>query len=163
MRRIRHDQQGFTLLELVIVLMIALFLAALAVPTYKDLMARHRLNAATVQLMSDFMLARKRSLSQQHSVQILFNKGERQTYRIWDDIDNDNSRSNRMNRAEIKPRNVSDFGVKMKSNNSPRFFPSGSVTKLPTVRLRHPALSKRDARCITISITGRIRQKDCIY
>ncbi len=91
MRYILH-QQGFTLLEIMLVLIISVILATLGLPTYNDLVARHRLNAATMQVMSDLMLARKRALSQQHSVQVLFDNS--QSYRIWDDRNNDNDATN---------------------------------------------------------------------
>lgn len=170
MRCLQYHQQGFTLMEMILVLIIALFLATLGYPTYTDLMARHRLNAATVQVMSDLMSARRRALSQQHSVQLLFSRNKRrhplmegESYRIWDDLDNDNNIDNQASKAEIKYKDIIAFGVKMKSNNNPRFYPSGSVTNLPTIKLRHSSLSRHDSRCITISITGRIRQNTCIY
>jgi len=170
MRRIQYQQQGFTLIETILVLIIALLLASLGLPAFGDLMARHRLNAATVQVMSDLMLARRRALSQQHSVQVLFSRPQRQShliehqsYRIWDDLNNDNNSDNKTNRGEITDRDVTSFGVQIKSNNDPRFYPSGSVTNLPSIQLRHPALPRHNARCITLSITGRIKQKQCIY
>lgn len=92
MKYIWYDQQGVTLIEIMLVLMIALLLGTLGLPTYADLMARHRLNAATVQVMSDLMLARRRALSQQHSVQLLFSDKEDQAYQIWDDFDNNNKK-----------------------------------------------------------------------
>jgi prepilin-type N-terminal cleavage/methylation domain-containing protein len=163
MRRIQYHQQGFTLIEMILVLIIALLLASLGLPAFGDLMARHRLNAATAQVMSDLMLARRRALSQQHSVQILFSRNKRQSYRIWDDLNNDNNRDNKTNGGEIKNRDMTSFGVKITSNNDPRFDPSGSVTNLPSIQLRHLALLKHNTRCITISITGRIKQKRCTY
>jgi prepilin-type N-terminal cleavage/methylation domain-containing protein len=170
MRRIRYHQQGFTLMEMMLVIIIALLLATIGYPAYTDMMARHRLNAATVQVMSDLMSSRKRALSQQHSVQILFNRNEQQNYgnefqnyRIWNDFDNSNSSKNVDDRNEITDKSTLAFGVHMRSNNNPRFYPSGSVTNLPTIKLRHPMLSRRKARCITISITGRIKQQSCTY
>ncbi len=103
------------------------------------------------------MLARKRALSQQHSVQLIFDSKQR--YRIWNDL-NDN---NRYNRGEITNRDLTSVGAKMKADNNPQFFPSGSVTGLPTIKMRHPGVSNQAARCITISITGRIKQGRCSY
>ncbi len=80
MRHIRR-QQGFTLLDIMLVLIIFVLLATLSLPSYGDLLSRNRLNAATVQVMSDLMLARKRALSQQHSVRVIFDSP--QSYRIW--------------------------------------------------------------------------------
>lgn len=163
MRRIRH-QQGFTLVEIIWVLSIIVLLAALGLPTYGNLVARHRLNAATVQVMSDLMQARKRALSQQHSVQVIFYGSQK--YRIWNDY-NDNNRINRSRRGrgvdEIDYKDIISFGAKMKSKRHPRFWPSGNVTNLTTIKLKHPGVSNQNARCITISITGRIKQARCIY
>lgn len=155
--RIVCHQRGFTLIEMILGLSIFVLLAGLALPTYGGLVSRHRLNAATIQVMSDLMLARKRALSQQYSVQVLFDSTQR--YRIWDDR-NDN---NRINRQEIDSKDIISFGARMQSNNNPRFYPSGSVTNLPTIKLRHPGVSHQKSRCITISIIGRIKQARCIY
>jgi len=148
-------QQGFTLTEIMLSLTIFVLLASLGLPTYGDLMSRYRLNAATVQLMSDLMLARKRALSQQHAVQVLFDST--QHYRIWDDH-NDN---NRINRNEIDSKDIISFGARIESNNNPHFYPSGYVDNLPTIKLRHPGVSRQKSRCITISITGCIKQSFC--
>lgn len=142
-------------MEIMLVLTIFVILAALSLPTYAGLMSRHRLSAATVQVMSDLMLARKHALSQQHLVQVLFDST--QHYRIWEDLNN----NNRFNQGEIISKDVMSFGIKMKSNNHPRFYPSGSVTHLPTIKLSHPGASSQEARCITISIAGRIKQGHC--
>ncbi len=157
MRRIRPHEQGFTLMESLLGLMVFVLLASLGLPTYNELVSKQRLSAATVQVMSDLMLARKRALSEQRSVLIIFDSAQR--YRIWDDL-NDN---NRFNQGEITSRDLLSFGAKMKANNNPRFYPSGSVTGLPTIKLRHPGVSNQAARCITISITGRIKQARCSY
>lgn len=157
MRHIRSRQQGFTMMEIMLSLMVFAILAGIGLPTYGALVSKQRLSAATVQVMSDLMLARKRALSQQHSVQLIFDSSQR--YRIWNDL-NDN---NRYNRGEIISRDLISFGAKMKANNNPRFYPSGSVTGLPTIKVRHPGVSNQSARCITISITGRIKQDRCAY
>lgn len=155
----RHfcPRQGFTLIEIMLSLSILILLSSLGLPAYDKLMSRHRLNAATVRVMSDLILARKRALSQQHSVQMLF-KGT-QSYDIWDDRNNDN---NRQNQDEMTNKDLSSFGVLLKSNNHPRFWPSGSVTNLATIELRHPGVANQKSRCITISITGRIKQDICV-
>ena len=153
--RVRFHQQGFTLIEIMLVLMIFVLLASLGIPAYGDLASRHRLNAATVQVVSDLMLARKRALSQRHMVQLLFDSTQR--YRIWD-YRNDNQK---INRKEIQSKDMVSFGVEIVSNNHPRFYPSGSVTNLPTIKLKHPNVPSQYTRCITISITGRIKQRRC--
>jgi prepilin-type N-terminal cleavage/methylation domain-containing protein len=153
--RCLYYQQGFTLTEIVLVLTIFVLLTSLSLPSYGDLMSRYRLNAATVQVMSDLMSARKRALSQQHTVQVIFDSTQR--YRIWDDRDD----NNRMNRNEIHHQDIIPFGAQIESNNNPHFYPSGNVNNLPTIKLRHPGVSKQKSRCITISITGRIKQSLC--
>ncbi len=155
MRCLRRHQQGFTLVEILLTLMIILLLVGLGLPIYSDLVSKQRLSAATVQVMSDLMMARKHALSQQHSVQLIFDGDQR--YRIWNDLDD----NNRYNRSEITSREIASFGARIEANNNPRFYPSGSVTNLPTITVRHPAVPKRDSRCITISIAGRIKQGQC--
>ncbi|ETX03934.1 MAG: hypothetical protein ETSY2_31660 [Candidatus Entotheonella gemina] len=160
MKRI-HRQQGFTLLDIMLVLIIFVLLATFGLPAYGDLVSRNRLNAATVQVMSDLMLARKRALSQQHSVRVFFDSPN--SYRIWNDLDNNGRETNQFDRDEVDNRDLGSFGAKMKSTNNPTFWPSGSVTSLATITLRHPGVSNKQSRCITISITGRIKQTRCTY
>lgn len=101
MRRIRYHQ-GFTLLDIVLVLIIFMLLVTLGLPTYGDLVSRNRLNAATVQVMSDLLQACKRALSQQHSVQVFFDRSQR--YRIWNDLDNNGSFLTNLTRMKLKTR-----------------------------------------------------------
>ena len=156
--RLRHwySQQGFTLVEIMLVLIVFVLLVSLSIPTFISITSRNRLNAATAQVMSDLMLARKRALSQQHSVQIRFM--DTQHYEIWDDRNNDN---HQQRQGEITLKDIASFGVRIESNNNPRFWPSGSVTSLATIRVQHPGAPKQKTRCITISIIGRVKQDAC--
>jgi prepilin-type N-terminal cleavage/methylation domain-containing protein len=151
-----HSQQGFTLVEILLVLAIFVLLASLSIPRFGSMVSRNHLKAATAQVMSDLMLARKRALSQQHSVQIRFK--DTQHYEIWDDRNNDNRQQRR---DEITLKDIASFGARIESNNNPRFWPSGSVTHLATIWVQHPSAPEQKARCITISIIGRVKQSVC--
>ena len=150
------NQYGFTLVEIILVLLIFVLLASLSIPRFSSIISGNRLKAATAQIMSDLMLARKRALSQQHSVQIRFK--DTQHYEIWDDRNNDN---HQQRRDEITLKDVASFGARIESNNNPRFWPSGSVTNLATIRVQHPSAPKQKMRCITISIIGRVKEDIC--
>ncbi len=150
-------EHGVTLVETLITMMIIALLATMSAPVYGDLVARHRLDNAAVQVMADLMLARKEALSRQHTVQLIFDSP--QHYRVWRDL-NDN---NRMNRGEVEPRAIDRFDAKMKADAHPRFWPSGKVTESATIKLRHPGVSNQQARCITIGLSGHVQPHRCRY
>lgn len=61
-------QQGFTLVELLVVVAIAAALAAMAVPAFTDLMVRRRLEGAANELSADLQYARSQAVSDNNDV-----------------------------------------------------------------------------------------------
>jgi len=59
----REKNQGFTLIELVVVLAILGIMVAIAVPNFKQYMFQRRLNGAARQIMSDLMSARMKAIT----------------------------------------------------------------------------------------------------
>jgi type IV fimbrial biogenesis protein FimT len=64
----RCHQQGFTLLEALVVLLLLGILVALAVPAMSDLQARHRLHAQAGAWLDSLVLARTEALRRQQRV-----------------------------------------------------------------------------------------------
>jgi Tfp pilus assembly protein FimT len=144
-----------TLTEILITLAIIGTLVGIGLPTYTSQMPKYRLNAAARQLLADLRLARKLAMSEVHVVQVSFLHSHQ--YRIWQDRNDDG----RIDAGELITKDVSDHGVTLQANNQPRFHPTGTVTNLATMVLRHPSAPQQLQRCLSISIAGRVKQTRC--
>lgn len=65
-----RSQQGFTLLELMVVIALSALVVGLAAPAMDQFVARQRLRSASYDLMSDLTLARSESLKRAGAVQV---------------------------------------------------------------------------------------------
>jgi Tfp pilus assembly protein FimT len=144
-----------TLTEILITLAIIGTLVGLGLPTYTSQMPKYRHNAAARQLLADLRLARKLAMSEVHVVQVSFLHSHQS--RIWQDRNDDG----RIDAGELITKDVSDHGVTLQANNQPRFHPTGTVTNLATMVLRHPSAPQQLQRCLSISIAGRVKQTRC--
>ncbi len=75
-------RSGFTLLELMIAVAIAGVLAAIATPSFTDLLARQRLQAVAHQLQADIALARQEASRRGQTVHLAFHPGPRWCYAL---------------------------------------------------------------------------------
>ena len=75
-------RSGFTLLELMIAVAIAGVLAAIATPSFTDLLARQRLQAVAHQLQADIALARQEASRRGQTVHLVFQPGPRWCYAL---------------------------------------------------------------------------------
>lgn len=72
--RFAHEpcpQAGFTLVELMVTVSIAAVLAALAVPSFQQLIASQRMRSASLDMVSDLVLARSEALKRGATVQVM--------------------------------------------------------------------------------------------
>jgi len=67
-RSLRHGQQGFTLVEIMIVVVIVGISAALAVPNFTVMYARHELYQATTSLYNQFQYARLEAIKRNTTI-----------------------------------------------------------------------------------------------
>lgn len=148
-------QRGMTLTEILITLAIIGALVGIGLPTYTSQMPKYRLNAAARQILTDLLLARKLAMSEIHVVQVSFLQPHH--YQVWQDRNDDGS----INSGELITKDVSNHGVTLQASNRPRFHPTGTVTNLATIVLRHHSAPKRLQRCLSISIAGRVKQTRC--
>jgi type IV fimbrial biogenesis protein FimT len=74
---------GFSLIELMIVIAIMGIIAALAVPSYQDMIARNRLKQAAEGLKSDLQWMRAESIKQSCNLRASFTEGANWSYQIY--------------------------------------------------------------------------------
>ncbi len=153
-----HDQQGFTLLEFMIVATVIGLLAAIAVPSLLTLMPKYRLNGATRQVMSDLMAARMKAVSLNRRVKVFFPPltSPDKIYKICDDANNDGTVDECEGNAQIKNIQADYSGITLKSSNNPIFFPRGTATNFATITI---IKSENETKTITVAITGRVKIK----
>lgn len=82
------SHKGFTLVEIMIVLVIMGIMAAIAVPNLKTYMAQRRLNGAVRQVFGDLMAARQRAITENRNIGVVFSSNNH-SYTIFADTDND--------------------------------------------------------------------------
>lgn len=74
---------GFSLIELMIVIAIMGIIAALAVPSYQDMIARNRLKQVAEGLKSDLQWMRAESIKQSCNLRASFTTGSNWSYQIY--------------------------------------------------------------------------------
>lgn len=71
-RRPRRRAAGFTVIEMMVVVMVAAVILALAVPSFRDFIARQRVAAVNAELVTALQLARSEAVARNKNVLITF-------------------------------------------------------------------------------------------
>jgi len=158
MKTSRFKKEGFSLLELLIVLAIMAIISAIAAPNFMNYLAERRLNGAARQVMSDLMSARQKAVSLNQRVQVFF--GDTHDYRICNDADGSGAVA--VNEGENIAKDIYPdyYDVAFISvSGNPMFHPRGTASVLTTVTLRSSRTEV--SKCVKVASTGRVKIDDC--
>ncbi|MGQ9800043.1 MAG: GspH/FimT family pseudopilin [Candidatus Saccharicenans sp.] len=137
----RTKQTGFSLLEIMVVLSIVAMLVLVG-SSFSQNNRRHQLEVAVRKIHSNLSLARFRAVQRQLPVRVSFNEG----FCELAEYDSQHSTWLPGSRDLLE-------GVEVSSNNSPVFYPQGTVSGLATINIRN----EKGAYQVTVAITGRIK------
>jgi len=146
----RYRERGFTLVELMIVIVVIGILAAIAAPNYQSFMAQRRLNGAARQIMSDLMAARMQAVSQNRSIKVSFPTTAGGTYTY--DADDTNSPTYAVKNIQTA---YGYYDVTVLATNNIIFLSNGTASPsgCGTATVTN-AIGSRD---IKVSSAGRVR------
>lgn len=147
----RYRERGFTLVELMIVIVVIGILAAIAAPNYQSFMAQRRLNGAARQIMSDLMAARMKAVSLNQKVKISFKNDHE--YEIWNDANGDTAVADNEGDDIAKDINADYYDVTFSDTTNIFFHPRGTAVNFGNITVTNGAGSKT----INVEISGRVK------
>jgi type II secretion system protein H len=145
------NKEGFTLVELIIVLAIMAILSAIALPSFQNYMAQRRLSGATRELYGNLSLARLKAVTMNQWIALNIDDGHRYTIFKDDNKDGIVDNGEAISTLDIHP-TYRDVNFSTASGTVFTFYPNGTGAT-GTLNLTNPTGSKR----ITISSAGRIK------
>ncbi|MFZ4441436.1 MAG: GspH/FimT family pseudopilin [Syntrophales bacterium] len=146
-------KNGFTLVEMMIVVAIIGILTAIATPNLMHYMAQRRLNGAARMVMSDLMLARQKAVSINQEVKVSLADVSNHTYEIWNDADKSGAVADNEGDNLVKDIHPDYFDVTF-SASAPTFNPRGtaSVATLILTSSR-PGIG---SKTVSVALNGRV-------
>ncbi|MCB1875429.1 MAG: GspH/FimT family protein [Chromatiales bacterium] len=164
---LRHtsSQHGFTLVELLVTVLLAVVFAAVAVPSFRALVTESQLTGKSNELVQSFLLARSEALKRGGSVRISAKADDGtwgQGWTVWQDADSDGE----IDAAEIiqVSDSLSDSLTIVEENSAGGFtyLSNGLVNQAGRFSICRE--SGESGRSIRIGATGKaaVRADDCI-
>jgi type IV fimbrial biogenesis protein FimT len=149
------DKDGFSLVELIVVVLIIGVALGIASPYYIDYLAEQRLKGAARMVMSDLMAARQKAVSINQKVKVSF--GNNHVYRIWNDADNNGTVADNEGDNLVMDIHPDHHDVTFSASANPVFSPRGT-SSMATVTLTSARTGR--SKYVKVAITGRIKTDD---
>ena len=156
---LRKKESGFTLMEMMIVVVVLAIMAAIAIPNFMSLLPGMRLNGAARQVMGDLMAARMNAVKLNKKTKVFFSSSQ---YSIRDDENNDGTvGSDESTTTPLPPpKNIQDnyHGVTIDKGdyNDPVFQPRGTASIIILTLTNSEGAQKK----VKVHLTGRIMIED---
>lgn len=138
------SEQGFTMVEIIVVIVIISFLASLAVPGIQGILSSQRLEKAAKEMLANLRLAQQQAISQESEYRVIINHTSN-TYYIRDFI-------NQKTVKEVKL----PTGIRFLNSHIVYFYANGTTLN-QTIGLRN---GDNNFLYIIIYRTGRMRISD---
>ena len=143
--RLRSRNAGFTLVELITVVAIVGVLAALAGPSFTEMIARQRLRTGAFDLVGDLMLARSEAIKR--GVNVTVTPGT--TWAMGWTVDDAGA-------VRISQRGAFGTGITSPSGaTAVTFDRDGRSAGTSAIELSSPKTDDSSARCVTVQPSGR--------
>ncbi|OHE24230.1 MAG: type II secretion system protein GspH [Syntrophobacterales bacterium RBG_19FT_COMBO_59_10] len=150
--RIRKGN-GFTLLELMIVIAIMGIMTTIAIPSYQTFMAQRRLNGAAREMMSDLMAARMQAIAKNNRFRVFVLDATQ--YQILDDANNNNA-VDTGETTQTKNIQTNYHDVTLSKTADPIFNPRGTANLGATITVTN----SRGSKGVIVAPNGRVRISD---
>jgi Tfp pilus assembly protein FimT len=138
------SNHGFTLMELMVIVGVALTVVAIGVPTFLDTMPGLRLTDAARQVAADLQQIRMRAIAQNTSYKMTFSEGAYVLQRCSGTCTNDSG-------SIALPE-----GISVTASLAPQFQPRGTATAAATITLSNGSSSK----WVCVKVAGRINVQE---
>ena len=147
LQRYTHSSSGFTLMELLVVISIAMILMGIAVPSFLSWLPTLRLSSAARQVATDLQLARMKAISQNTSFQVSFAST---TYVLQKCSPSCASPTNDTGNI------VLPAGITVSASTTPQFLPRGTANASATITVSNGGAQK----LVCVKTVGRVNIKD---
>lgn len=145
-----RNRKGFTLLELMIVIMLIGIIAAIALPGFQGWMVKNRLNGAARQVMTELMETRSKAVSRNNRFRVFFINDHQ--YTILDDQNNNNV-ADTGESTLTRDIQTDYYDVHFTATANPIFYPRGTAFGTTVTLTNVTGGEKR----VTVSTAGRIK------
>jgi len=150
--RIRKGN-GFTLVELMIVIAVMGIMMTIAIPSYQTFMAQRRLNGAAREVMSELMASRMQAITKNNRFRVFFLDAT--NYQILDDANNNNA-VDTGEATQMKNIQTNYHDVTLSRTADPIFHPRGTASLGTRVTLTN----SRGSKYVFVALNGRVRISD---
>ena len=150
-----NNQKGFSLIELMTVIIIVGIMVGIAVPTITRNLPYRRLLEARSQVKSDLMLMRQKSMVESRSYGAAVLAANTNQYLLFEDVNDDNAYTAGTDRLVKSVNLPTRVNFNVAANQALTFLRSGILNTTGTTNLNIQLLNeKNEAKTLTVMLSG---------